>query len=58
MTNNSKCKKYQRTLSFMFNIDQVSINCRTDIKNLNNHIKTPRKARQRGQAARPLRWLL
>ena len=32
MTNNSKCKKYQRTLNFMFNIDQVSINCITDIK--------------------------
>ena len=39
MTNNSKCKKYQRTLNFMFNIDQVSINCITDIKYLNNHIK-------------------
>ena len=42
MTNNSKCKKYQRILNFMFNIDQVSINCITDIKYLNNHIETPK----------------
>ena len=33
MTNNSKCKKYQKILNFTFNIDQVSIiNCMTDIK--------------------------